>query len=375
MNIIYISNSKIPSTTANSVHVMKMSEALVCAGYSVTLFAPDYNSDTEISVPDVFDYYAVNGCFDINKMYPVHHKGWTLCYGYFASRRAKKKLPDIVYTRSVPAAFFSCVKGMNVILECHAPLTKFNEILFKILVRKIEFNKLVVITDALKIYYENRYPILSNKIIVAPDGADRVSEKDLASKNRNFGSRLQVGYSGHLYQGKGMELIYKLALQASWADFNILGGTLSDINYWAEKCKDIENIKFHGHVAHSAVRSYLVEYDVLLLPNQKKVLGRTSRNKDIGQWTSPLKAFEYMALRKPIIASDLDVLKEVFEDEFNALLCNPVDINEWVIALKRIRSDRDLCDKISNNAFQVFNDKYTWRSRVDRILENVKLSV
>ena len=41
MKILYISNSIIPSRTANSIHVMKMCQAFADNGHEVVLLAPD----------------------------------------------------------------------------------------------------------------------------------------------------------------------------------------------------------------------------------------------------------------------------------------------------------------------------------------------
>jgi hypothetical protein len=41
MKILYISNSTIPSRTANSIHVIKMCHAFADNGHEVILLAPD----------------------------------------------------------------------------------------------------------------------------------------------------------------------------------------------------------------------------------------------------------------------------------------------------------------------------------------------
>ena len=41
MRILYISNSIIPSRTANSIHVMKMCQAMADNGHEVILIAPN----------------------------------------------------------------------------------------------------------------------------------------------------------------------------------------------------------------------------------------------------------------------------------------------------------------------------------------------
>lgn len=71
MKIVYISNSIIPSRTANSIHVMKMCQAMVI------LLAPEYNNlEQNISV---FEYYGVKQNFEI-KFLNVN-KIW-LCFEY-----------------------------------------------------------------------------------------------------------------------------------------------------------------------------------------------------------------------------------------------------------------------------------------------------
>ncbi len=57
---------------------------------------------------------------------------------------------------------------------------------------------------------------------------------------------------------------------------------------------------------------------------------------------SPLKLFEYMAHGLPIVSSDLPALREVLENESNALLCDPDDIVAWVSAIERLRSSLQL---------------------------------
>ena len=71
MRIAYISNSIIPSRTANSIHIMKMCSAFVMNGNEVFLIIPDRLSETELDVTDEFDFYGVKKNFKIIKV-PVY---------------------------------------------------------------------------------------------------------------------------------------------------------------------------------------------------------------------------------------------------------------------------------------------------------------
>jgi glycosyltransferase involved in cell wall biosynthesis len=243
--------------------------------------------------------------------------------------------------------------------------------MFKKLLKSFELQKLVVITHALKEYYETNYPSVNGKIQVASDAADPQPQGIRPIKLPNKDHRLQIGYVGHLYKGKGMEVVSQLAELCPWADFHVVGGTEKDITYWKSKCGASGNISFYGHMPHSEVAKYIKAFDVVLLPNQKKVTTRSGR-VDIAQWTSPLKAFEYMAAGKPIIASDLSALREIFEHDYNALLCPPDEVLSWQNALKRLQNEPNHKEMLGNNSYNDFVKYYTWRTRAEYVCQTIR---
>src|SRR5690606_38086332 len=119
----------------------------------------------------------------------------------------------------------------------------------------------------------------------------------------------KVGYIGHLYPGKGGELIVDLSTKMPQVDFHIVGGREQDILRLKNRPHS-DNLYFHGYVPYADTKPYLNAFDIVLAPYSEKVyLAKT--NAEIGNWMSPLKLFEYMSAGKPIISSDLNVLREV----------------------------------------------------------------
>lgn len=256
--------------------------------------------------------------------------------------------------------------------ESHSPIAESDRLsswFFDKLSHSKNLKRFVVITHSLKEHYLLTHPHLADKIYVAPDGADPFSPDIELVHLPNAGKRMQVGYVGHLYKGKGMEVVSELASRCSWADFHVVGGLESDIAYWKDHCSKIENIEFHGYVPSREAISYQKACDVLLLPNQEKVSAHGSRESDIGSWTSPLKLFEYMAVQKPIISSDLAVLTEVLTHEHNALLSTPSDVNQWVQSLERLRDEAVLGQRLADQAYREFVESYTWKARAKKLLE------
>ena len=371
--LAYLSSSIIPSRSANSIHVMKMCQALSGLGIDVTLFAPRINVGAEPIVSDIYRRYGVQQAFPIVRVGWFKWLGRAYLSGLLAALNARRRQCKLALSRCLPSAFFAALFNVPVIFEFHQPisdsgrLSKLNEFLFKRLIRRKSFVGFVAITHALKAHYLERYPELEGRICVAPDGSDPFPLHCEAVTLSSRAGRLQVGYVGQLYSGKGMEVVSKLCHLAPFADFHVVGGLQPDIEKWKAEIK-AENITFHGYVPHAQTPGYIAAFDVFLLPNQNKVTWHKAGG-DIGQWTSPLKMFEYMSAGKPIISSDLPVLREILQDDVNALLCPPEDIAAWVNALKRLE-ESSLRQRLGEQALSDFTCNYTWKRRAQIIMEH-----
>ncbi|EFK08208.1 glycosyltransferase, group 1 family protein [delta proteobacterium NaphS2] len=178
---------------------------------------------------------------------------------------------------------------------------------------------------------------------------------------------LQIGYVGHLYPGKGMEVVKALAETLGEYDFHVVGGRDLDIERWQNTCR-APNLFFHGFVSNNLLNGYYERFNMALLPSQKQVMLADDK-RDIGQWMSPLKAFEYMSYGLPIVSSDLPVLREIFQHERNALLVDPRDLSAWEKALRRLDHDSALRMRLGKTARAEFLEKYTWEKRARKIVD------
>jgi len=352
-----------------------MSSAFSSVGADVELVVQNRAAAIEDVEVSIFDYYGVDRRFYITKAFcPERIRGRSYFYSLASALIAWRKKPSLVYCRNLTAAFFSVVFGLPVYFESHAPVEsggRLSEQLFRFMIRRKKFLKLVVITASLENYYLKRFPELRGKTYVAPDGADIDDRVTYVTKTvRN--AVLNIGYVGHLYQGKGVEVVVALAERMPEHNFHIVGGFDEDIDYWSKKAQGLSNLRFHGYKAPSEVALYLEKFNVVLLPNQRKV--SVHGGGDIAEWTSPLKMFEYMASRTAIVASDLPVLKEVLVHEHNALLCDPEDIASWVEAVADLSVNHRKRDKIATQAWSDLNEKYSWKVRAKGIIDDFLFS-
>lgn len=366
MKLVYLSNSDIPSRSANSVHVMKMCSAFTTCGFDVHLAATNrLDGDTESMDP--FSYYGVERNFKITRI-PWFGKlpGKYYIYALMSALWAVLKRPDVLYGRYLFGVYMAAKLGKTVTLESHSDefnRSKVHTWMIKYLAGSKRCKNIVLISEALRQAYREAFPEAKDKLFVAHDGADpKPSVKTPSNK------RFTAGYMGHLYRGKGMEIIEQLAAQCPDVHFLIVGGLEEDLNYWTERLKDQQQIEFTGYVPHHQTDQYLQKMDVALAPYLKKVHVHNG-TINISRWMSPLKIFEYMAAGKPMVASDLPVIGEVLKSGKNAILCNPDKIADWVNAIQQLKDNPEQREQLGRQARIDFEATYTWKKRAEKIKE------
>ena len=362
MKLAYLSNSALPSYEANSVQVIHMCEAFKKKA-ELTLFA----RRGEYFAP-FFDFYGVLDRFPVVFSWFPNSPGRYWILALQSVFKSKFYGVQVAYCRCPFSALVAAKLGFPVFFEAHS-FNRKDSCRGKLLQRLFacrSFKGLISITRALSTAFCTEYESLEEKCLVAADGAavspaNRTRLVELKKKGR-----LCAGYVGQLYPGKGMEIILPLARACSWADFHVIGGTPELVNHWKAQGSDCANLVFHGAVPPASTADYIRGFDVVLAPYLRSV--SSSGGGDIAQWTSPLKIFEYMAESRPIIASDLPVLREVLRPEENCLLCAPEDLKGWEAALTRLEREAGLKEKISQRANRDFLENYTWDKRAEKIL-------
>jgi len=363
MKIMYIANTAIPSRSADSIHIIKMCEAFTKSGIKIILVIP-MDLKSLLSKIDIFNFYGISERFKIKKISTLPGRGVALfyllamCYSIF-------KRPDIVYTRRVEAAALAWISHKKFILEIHEFLNdKLDKILFKRIADSKYFLKLILISNNLRIKFKE-YGFNDKKIKVLSDAVDI---DVFTTKRKQLHKRIKIGYGGHLFKGRGIEIIEALAVLMTDSDFYLWGGTENLINYWKNRTKDIKNIYFKGFIKNTILAEELSNCDILLMPYQKEVAVFGNKGNTV-EWMSPMKMFEYMATGKPIIASNLPVIREVLRNNYNAILVTYDNVKEWELAIKSLKNNPGFAQVIGNNARRDVVKKYTWDIRSKGILK------
>ncbi len=302
----------------------------------------------------------------IEKLPRPELRGGGAVYLAFVLVRLLRSRGALVYTRDPFTAWLAAKLGKPLIFEQHGVLRRpwVNRLIDSTL-RARSLRRLVLVSGQLEASFRSAGRIPSHgDVVVAHDGADAVPLPDAA---RAVTAKPRIGYVGNLYPGRGVDLVVELARRIREADFEIVGGDDAELERLA--ASDLPaNLRLAGFVSPGRLGERYLRFDVLLMPYAREVMV-AGGGLDTSRFMSPLKMFEYMAAGRAIVSSDLPVLREVLENERNALLVPPEEPELWERAVRRLMVESDLRRRLGRSARLDLERHYTWAARARRVLD------
>ncbi|MBN2143878.1 MAG: glycosyltransferase family 4 protein [Candidatus Aureabacteria bacterium] len=377
MKIVCISVSQVPSIKANSIQLMKVCQAFAQLGHDVTVLVPSYQPSFSVMDPSARAvHYGLTCSFPVEylTMSPFLR---TYDFCLTAVRQARSCKGDVIYTRSLPAAVFALLLRIPVLLEMHAPPEgRFGPLIFRLFLSLSGKKRLLPISKALADILDSGYNISrrssSVSVVVSHDGVDLERYQDLPDSvtARRILALPEIPTAvctGNLYDGRGRKMVTELARRLPHMQFLWIGGDSKAVECWrAQLAGDkISNIILTGFIENSRLPLYQAAAEVLLMPYERMITGSSGGNT--AAFCSPLKMFEYMASNRPVISSDLPVIREVLNSA-NAVLCPPDELEAWEHSLRLLLEDPGKRNQLASQARQDA-DCYTWIRRQNKILE------
>ncbi|MFO7320458.1 MAG: glycosyltransferase family 4 protein [Chloroflexota bacterium] len=397
MKLVYIANIRLPTEKAHGLQIMQNCEAFADAGAKVSLWVPwRFNTRAMRKAGDPWTFYGVRRnftlrrlpCIDLIPLFPnrtdlpaklaFYLQLWT--FTLFVFLRALGTKANIFYSRdALPLVLLSLVKPRRCLAyEVHrlAQPGAGRWLQRKALSR---CGAIFPMTNALA---EDLARIGADpaRMTVAHDGI-RASRFANAPTQAEARARLGwpedafiVGYVGRLQtlaMDKGVGNLVRALAQVEGASLAIVGGPREIVETlrgrWERLGMPPENFFYAGQVAPDAVPVFLSAFDVCAMPFPQQ--------EHFARHASPLKLFEYMASRRPIVASDLPAFAEVVRDGVNALLVPPDDIDALAEAICRLRDNPGLRQFLGDAAHKRVLARYTWDRRAQLILDRLRQNV
>ena len=378
--INYISNSRIPTQKAHGRTVVDTCIEFSKQSNRVRLIIPfRFNNIKE----SIFTYYGIENIFYIVKLpsldvffiepligkfaFWVQYLSFYISvYFYFIFFVSRK---EIIYTRDL-ASVFLVFFGFKVFCELHIVSNKKN-IFFKI---ANKFTKIIVISEGIKKQLCNDGNIEKDKILVSPSYVRselfniNISKLDARKKLKlpeNGSIILYTGSFKTMGVDKGISDILKSVSMLKSIVFVAVGGSSEDIKEYSKQANLLgvnKNVIFRDRVNQKNLALYQKASDILLMP--------FPYNEHYANNMSPMKMFEYMVSKRPIIASKLPSITEVLNDT-NSILCAPDNPEDLSDKINLLLYNESLGKRISEQAFEDVK-AYSLYNRIRNILCFIK---
>lgn len=343
--IYFVVNARMPSQKAYGIHIAKMCEAFIEAGYNLRLVVPAraaagslkeaYGLRVDVPVVRmhslVFERYERLGFFLMGVSFALISL-WYLWRKRFAGEAF------VIYTVDMDT-FSNTLLPLagTTVAEFHSPKcsTLLSRFFFK-RARIVATNPLIA--EALQKTFNLKH------IPVEPNGVDE-SFFNLASS-----SGRRAVYVGRFYAWKGLEILPQAAKLLPDVEVKVVGGSKEE---FIKVFGDAEGLQF-AEVPFAEVKNELAAANVLLLTG-------TAKNQDSNRYTAPMKVFEYLATGKPIVASRTEALVSLIPESL-VHYCLPDDAQALAKAVQAALTEPgDAQMRIA------FAREHTWRVRASRI--------
>lgn len=353
---------------------MKVAQALMQLNHDVKMFAPQEAEFT--SRESLLTHYGLRLVPEL-KLLPSRRYLKRLDLIFHAQNEAKRFKADLIYTWLPQSALIGIQAGYPVVLEMHADITgKLGAWWLRQFWSSRGKKVMTVTTQALKnaLSRSIKLNLDDEAVLIAPNGVELERYQNLpnpmeARNQLNLKQGLTVGFTGHIYQGRGADLLFELAKQMPDVNFLWVGGTPDLVDYWRNKLmeENILNVTMTGFVKHDVIHLYQAASDVLLMPYSSSI--SASSGQDIAEVINPMKMFEYMASGRAIVCADLPSIREVLNDE-NSILIGELGnerIGKWKVEIESLLASESLRVKLGTQARKDV-EQFGWVKREERIL-------
>ncbi len=221
--------------------------------------------------------------------------------------------------------------------------------------------KVVVLSEWSKSRLHQLGKVEESRILVMPSGTDTelfvpLSKEACCRKLNTDPSFFYVGFIGTFLSCQGVDTLISAApaiLRQHPKTRFLLVGDGPMRQKWAGMIEEKslkEAFIFTGHIPYKEMPGHIGVMDICVAPHQEG-----------SNQASPVKLFDYMACGKPIVASNIPVVKEILGKANCATIVSANNVSELAQAISLLVSDPNQCSSLGANghnyAMQHFDRK------------------
>lgn len=312
------------------------------------------------------------------KFHPIQKYSYLKGLNFFFKLRHLRKIikeikPDILYGFDCNSIFALGIiaKQLKIptVLEMHGEGHGISNpnIFWRIILNSLEkklikhINGIVTVSSQVRDYYMNLRgnPNLLSQVIC--DGVDinlfnpSVPLAPEMQKLKAIGKTI-IGYSGNFKSYQGVDFLLRAALESP-DDFiyTLVGKGEGGIKEKIARYGLQNKVFLLGRKPYEEMPSYIKGMDIAVAPRP---------SNSITEHALPLKLFEYMAMGKAVVATDVGGARDVIKDGETGILISADNIPQNLLkGFILLKENLDLKKKIETNALNLVRNNFTWEKQ------------
>jgi len=353
------------------IRIYELADNLVDSGKRVILFLPKLGQPRRQTKACVVEIPMIN--FPIVR--PLFFQIFLLIL--LLARLPKKG--DFFYVRQMNSPLpilLGKVLKIKVIFEMpNDPFSQYSKMsLFKrFLVKKLDRYSMLLADEitVLSHWSGNRLSCMGgvkeSKIVICPSGTNTElfrpqSKRKCCAALGLDDSCNYIGFIGTFLEHQGIDLLIEAAPEVIEKEPNIrflLVGDGPMRECWQTKAAQLgleRNFMFTGHVKYKEVPTYIGAMDVCVAPHK----GNSNQ-------ASPVKIFDYMACARPIVASDIEVVREIAAGSRCVLFFKPESAGELSSGIVSLLQNPRRRKEMGREARELAINRYDRRKIFQRV--------
>ncbi len=377
--ILYTAFDIVPSPKGASTHILHNLRGLVNGGFDVHLITPNdgllLTEDTIEGVPVT----RVSQDLTQNFLARAMHFGRAV-----SSHLALHMDYDVVHYRNIWDGLFIAqnkkkfgyktlfeVNGLpSIELKYHYPGLD-PDLLLKIKEQEIatlHLSDMIICPSNVTRDYIASLGLNRKLVTVIPNGvsASDFSPSPLPARDGRVPVLL---YIGTLADWQGLDIVIKALpkiLEQQAVRLQIVGrGRSRQRKILAKQIRKLgieDHVIVQPAVPHHEIPALIARADICVAP-----LGLNDRN--VTQGACPIKVLEYMAAGRPLLASNMPIVRELVREDMDALLFSPSDPDDLARQVLALLNDFELSSRLARSASERALTKFTWHESQKKLIK------
>ena len=371
MRMYYVVNARMPNHKAYGIQLAKMCEAFVEKGVDLTLVIPkllrtdaalkefyDLRTDIRVVILPALDWYDRGRLrFFLSSLVFMISS-----FLYLMREKSHGRL-DVIYTIDMDMFSFAFLPLIGAPLFSEIQDAKPRDFLHRYFFKRV--SGIVGINSEVESHLVRDFGMRPEHVVAAQNAVEvrwlslNIAQDDARRRLSLPQERQILVYTGRFYKWKGLDVLPAACEKMLEVECYVVGGPKNEF-IEASGVSDIPpNLHIMPGCENGEVPYWLAAADVLV------VMG-TRKNEGAYRYRSPMKTYEYMAMRRPTVVSSAPALRAIVGPD-EALFYEPDDADDLARKVKEaLVGGTAIVGMVARAHERV--QSWTWKDRAQKIL-------